>query len=123
MEVSPAEIIDRISIVKLKIERIGLMELEEEFEELKKALKEFQIRGIEIEENWLNELYEINKEEWDLLERMNKERKKENPNYENIGRLYLETERVNKKRSNVKNKIVETTGKGFKEIKKNHPSE
>ena len=122
MEISPAEIIDRMSIVKLKIERIGLPELQKEFDALKKALDEFKVGGIEIREEWLNELYTINKEEWDLLEMMNEE-KKAGKNYEKIGRLYLKTEEVNKKRAEVKNKIIENTGKGFMEIKKNHPSE
>jgi len=122
MEVSPAEIIDRLSILKLKIERIENSELKEEELSLKQALKEFKVKGIHIEEYWLDELYEINREEWDLLEEMNEEKGRENPDYEKIGKLYLKTEMVNKKRSDTKNKIVEETGEGFKEIKKNHPS-
>ncbi len=121
MELSPAEIIDRMSIVKLKIERIGDPRLSKEMEALKQALEEF--REIKIKQEWINELYEINKKEWDLLDQMNQERGKENIDYEKIGRLYLETEIVNKKRSDAKNKIIEETGIGFKEIKKNHPSE
>ncbi len=123
MEIAPAEIIDRYSILKLKIERINQSSLQDEFNELKKALEEFKQKGIEIKHKWINELYEINKEEWDLLERMNQERGKENINYEKIGRLYLETEGINKKRSDAKNKIIEETGTCFKKIKKNHPSE
>ena len=121
MEVPPAEIIDRISIVKLKIERIGKPELHDEFSALKKALSEFENKGVKIEDSWIEELYEINKKEWDLLEAMNKEREGEK-NYATIGELYLETELVNKQRSQAKNIIVESTGIGFKEIKKNHPS-
>ena len=90
MEVPPAEIIDRISIVKLKIERIGKPELHDEFSALKKALSEFENKGVKIEDSWIEELYEINKKEWDLLEAMNKEREGEK-NYAKIGELYLET--------------------------------
>ena len=122
MEKSPGEIIDRLSIVKLKIERIGNPELQKEFNALNSAIKEFKERGVEIKDEWINELYEINKEEWGLLDKMNEERKG-GRNFEKIGKLYLETEEVNKKRAIMINKIVEITGEGFKEIKKNHPSE
>ncbi len=123
MEISPAEIIDRISIVKLKIELIGNPELQKEMDALNNAVEKFKEKEIEIKQEWIDELYEINKEEWNLLDLMNQERKAEEINYEKIGRLYLETEIVNKKRSEAKNKIIEETGAGFKEIKKNHPSE
>ena len=122
MEWSPADIIDRMGIVKLKIERIGVSELGKEFEALRNALDEFKDKGVKIKDEWLDELYEINKEEWDLLERMNEERKGRK-NFERIGKLYIETESVNKKRAEAKNRIIEETGEGFKEIKKNHPSE
>ena len=123
MIVPPAEIIDRLSILKLKIERIGDSYLNNEFKKLKKSLEEFKQEGVRIKDEWVDKLYEINKKEWDLLEKINEERGKENSDYEKLGKLYLETERINKKRAETKNKIVEETGKGFKEIKKNHPSE
>jgi hypothetical protein len=122
MEVSPAEILDRMSIVKLKIERIGIPELQKEMNALQKAVEDFRERGMDIKEEWISELYEINKSEWDLLDKMNEERKS-GEDYEKIGRVYIETEKVNKKRSETKNRIIEETGAGFKEIKKNHPSE
>ena len=115
-------IIDRISIIQLKIERINDPIFQAEFNELKRDLEEFKKRGIEIKKEWIDELYEINKEAWDLLEEMNEEKEKKE-NYDKIGRLYLKAEEVNKRRAYVKNKIVEKTGIGFKEIKKNHPSE
>ncbi len=111
-----------MSIVKLKIERIGNPELQKEMNALKQAVDDFTKRGLEIREEWVDELYGINKEEWDLLDLMNQEKEKENIDYEKIGKLYLETEQVNKKRSEAKNRIIEKTGRGFKEIKKNHPS-
>jgi hypothetical protein len=123
MEWSPADILDRMSIVQLKIERIGLSESEKELEVLKESLKQFKEKGIEIKDEWLDELYEINRKEWDLLGEMNQERKKEMKDYAKIGELYIRTEEMNKKRAEAKNKIIEETGVGFKEIKKNHPSE
>jgi hypothetical protein len=122
MDVPPADIIDRMTIVKLKIERIGDPALEEEMNALTKAVEEFRERGIDIKQEWIDELYKINGEEWDLLDKMNKERK-EGGDFAKIGQLYLETESVNKSRAEVKNRIVESTGRGFREIKKDHPSE
>ena len=122
MEWSPADIIDRMSIVKLKIEKIGNPDSVKELEALQSALDEFEREGVVIKKKWLDELYLINREEWNLLEKMNDERKN-GENFEKIGRLYIETEFVNKKRAEAKNRIIEETGVGFKEIKKNHPSE
>jgi len=121
MRIPPSEIIDRMSIVRLKVEKIGDERLNEEMAAHKKALEEYKEDGIEIKDEWLDELYEINGKEWDLLEKMNEERKG-GKNMAKIGELYLQTEAVNKERAEVKNKIVEVTGKGFLEIKKNHPS-
>ena len=121
MEIPPAEIIDRMSIVQLKVERIGNEESKIELDILKKEIENFRNKGMEIKNEWLEELYNINKEEWDLLGEMNEEREK-NKDLSKIVELYLRTEQVNKKRAQAKNKIVEETGIGFKEIKKNHPS-
>jgi hypothetical protein len=121
MEIQPADIIDRMTIVKLKIERIGDPALNAEMEALSKAVEEFKEKGIEIKQDWIDELYRVNGDEWDLLDKMNKERQ-EGKDYAKIGQLYLETEQINKNRAEVKNRIVEETGKGFKEIKKDHPS-
>ena len=61
--------------------------------------------------------YEINKKEWDLLDKVNEEKKKQDLDYEALGRLYVEIEELNKKRTEFKNKIIESTGKGFREIR------
>jgi len=121
MEIPPSEIIDRMSIVQLKVERIGNEESKTELEILKKEIEHFKKNGLIIEDEWLEELYGINKKEWDLLGAMNEERER-GKNLAKIGELYLQTEKVNKQRAEAKNKIVEKTGIGFKEIKKNHPS-
>lgn len=121
MEIPPAEIIDRMSIVQLKVERIGNEESKIELEALKKEIENFKNKGLNIKDEWLEELYNINKKEWDLLGAMNEERRK-GKDLAKIGELYLITEQVNKQRAEAKNKIVEATGIGFKEIKKNHPS-
>ena len=118
MRINPAEIIDRISIVRLKVERIRDPALDREMIALKQALDEFRQEGIEINDEWVEELYEINKIVWDLLDNVNEERRKKDLDYEKLGRLYSEIEDMNKKRSVTKNKIIEETGEGFREIRK-----
>ena len=121
MKISPADMIDRLTIIKLKKERIGDPALTSELYAYERAVQELNNNGTKIKQEWIDELYSINGREWDLLEEMYDERKN-GGNYEKIGKIYIETEKVNKNRAELKNKIVEETGLGFKEIKKNHPS-
>lgn len=122
MEVPPSEIIDRMTIVKLKIERIGEPHLKKEYEAYKKALKEFEKRGIKIKKEWIKKLYEINKKIWDLEADIRKG-KEGILGLEEVGRRALMIRDLNKKRVAIKNKISEETGIGFKDIKINHASE
>ena len=116
------EIIDRMSIVKLKIERIGEPHLKKELEEYKKAIKEFENKDIKIKEKWFDELYEINRKIWDLEADIRKG--KENLlGLEEVGRRAIAIRELNKKRIAIKNQIVEETGSGFKDVKMNHASE
>jgi len=118
MEIPPAEVIDRMSIVKLKIERIGELHLQKEFEELQKAVEEFEQKDIKIKSEWFEELYVINGAQWDLESRMRKA-KENGPDFIEMGKIYIELQKSNKKRVAVKNKISEETGQGFKDIKIN----
>lgn len=75
MRMSPGEIIDRYSILKLKLERLPRKDksgnstrkiIKKEFEEYKKAIEEFKKEGIKIKYSWINKLYKINGRIWDL---------------------------------------------------------
>jgi len=128
LEVPLPEIIDRISITKLKIERVGEPSLQKEMEEYQKALKEFEDRGVKINSEWINELYEANKGiwdlEWDVREVVNSEDVWEEAErrigFEELGRRLLLVEELMRKRVEIKNKITGQTGSGFKEKKINH---
>ena len=122
MEIPLPEMLDRMSIVKLKIERIGEPYLEKEMEAYKKALEEFKEKGIEIKQEWIDELYEINGKIWDLESDVRVGKEKE-IGLEKVGMIALAIREMNKKRVGIKNKIVEATGRGFKDIKMNHASE
>jgi len=122
MEMPLPEILDRMSIIKLKIERIGEPHLKKEYEEYKKALEEFKGKGGIIDKNWLENLYEINKKIWDF-ESAIRQGKEGELGLEEVGRRALAIRDLNKERISVKNEIVEKTGIGFKDIKMNHASE
>lgn len=116
------EILDRMSILKLKIERIGETHLKMEMQEYEKALKDFEKRGVRINSEWIKELYEVNGQIWDLESDIRKGKEKE-LGLEEVGRRAIAIRELNKKRISIKNKIVEETGIGFRDVKMNHASE
>ena len=122
MEVSIAELLDRLSICKLKVERIGEPHLKLEVEELEKAIEEYKDKGINIKEEWLVELYKINGITWDLESDIRKG-KEGILGLEEVGRRAILIRENNKKRISLKNKIIEETKIGFKDVKMNHGSE
>jgi len=116
------EILDRMSIVKLKIERIGEPHLKQEYEEYENAISDFKNKGVEIKQEWLDELHRINGEIWDLESDIRKG--KENLlGLEEVGRRAIRIREKNKERIALKNKIVDETNLGFKDVKMNHASE
>ncbi|MAG26917.1 hypothetical protein CMI47_15365 [Candidatus Pacearchaeota archaeon] len=116
------EILDRMSIVKLKIERIGEPHLKEEYAEYEKALESFKSKGIEIKQEWLDDLHKFNGEIWDLESDIRKGREGL-LGLEEVGRRAIKIREANKKRVAIKNEIVEATGLGFKDVKMNHAAE
>jgi hypothetical protein len=122
MEMPLPEILDRMSILKLKIERIGEPHLNEEYSEYEKALQYFKEKGIDIREEWLSKLYNINGQIWDLESDIRKGKENE-LGLDEVGRRAIIIRELNKKRISLKNQIVEESGHGFKDVKMNHASE
>lgn len=122
MEMPLPEILDRLSIVRLKLERIGDKSIINELNAYEEAVKSFRNKGIDIREDWSRGLYEVNGKIWDLEAdvRAGKEGKL---GLEEVGRRAIAIRELNKQRVSIKNKIVEETGIGFKDIKMNHASE
>ena len=121
MRVPISEILDRLSIVKLKVERIGEPQLQDEFLALSKALEDYKKEGFNIKENWLEDLYDINRQIWDLESDIRRGKEKE-LGLEEVGRRAILIRDTNKQRVAIKNKIAEETGSGFKDVKMNHGS-
>ena len=122
METPLDEILDRMSIIKLKIERIGEPHLKKQYEEYKKAVKEFKDKGIVIKKEWLEDLSEVNSKIWDLESDIRKGKEKE-LGLEEVGKRAIAIRDFNKQRIAIKNKVIEETGIGFKDVKMNHASQ
>ena len=106
-----------MSIIKLKIEATNSNLLKKEYAEYKKAIQDFE-KEMEIDPKWFKDLYALNKLQWDVMDELSRE-KQAGENLEKIGRLFIKAEKLNKQRNSVKNKIVERTAVGFKEIEMN----
>ena len=121
MEGPLAELLDRLVIVKLKMERVSGSEKEKEYEFYKKELELYKKNGFKINDKWLEELYKVNGKIWDLESDIRKG-KEGLLGLEEVGRRAIAIRDLNKIRIRIKNEIVEETGSGFKDIKINHAS-
>ena len=122
METPLAELIDRYSIMRLKVERIGDSYLNNELEVIRHSINKYKERGILVSEEWIQKLYEINGKMWDLEYDIRKGKEGE-LGLEEVGRRALLIRDLNKQRISVKNGIAEITGSGFNDIKMNNASE
>ena len=127
MEMALSELIDKLSIVKLKVEKVGEPQLKEEQEAYEKAIEDFKKKGVEIEDNWLEELYDINKQCWDLEWDARKLTNSENVweeaekfGFEELGRRAIRVGELMKRRADLKSEIVKKSNIGFSEEKIDH---
>jgi len=123
------ELLDKRSIIQLKIERgnesVDKERLGREYQDYTQAIHEFATEGFctrEQIENWHLELYTANEKTWNLEDDIRKGQT-EHLNLEEIGRTALAIRESNGVRIGIKSKIVNTTGIGYREIKINHASE
>ena len=127
------ELLDKRSIVQLKIFRIGDLKeverLKKEFEDYTEAITDYvNERRCSMQQikTWHRELYEANAKTWDLEAKI---RKGQLGNLEDIivlaeiGRTAVKIRESNGVRVGIKSKIVEAIGIGYKDIKINHASE
>ncbi len=122
MEIPLAELLDRFSIMKLKMERIGDPYLKGEFDSLQKGINKYKDRGIDVKEDWLTRLYDTNAKMWDLEHDIRKGKEGE-LGLEEVGRRALAIRDLNKQRVSIKNEITDATGFGFRDVKMNHASQ
>ena len=111
LTVSPSDIVDRYTIVKLKSEKISKDAFLAEYEVLTKELDDL-IKSNTIQKEWIDEMYNVNLKIWDLEAEIGSiANSKEN--YARIGELALQVRHWNTIRTEIKSKIVKTIKKGF----------
>jgi len=123
------ELLDKRSIIQLKIERgnerVNKEGLRKEYNDYTEAIYEFAKEGYctrkQIEE-WHSELYAANEKTWNLEDDIRKGQTG-HLSLEEIGRTALRIRESNGIRIGIKAKIVNATGIGYREIKINHASE
>jgi len=118
-EISAGELLDKMTILEIKLDKIrdkeNLLEISKEYESLKKT-KKSNIKLTKDLENLIIQLKEINLKLWDFEDktRICEKNKDFGQTFINLSRsVYLN----NDKRANIKSKINKMLGSNIKEIK------
>ena len=118
-EISPGELLDKMSILEIKISKIkdkeDLLEIKKEYESLKET-KNLNIKTTKNLEYLIDQLKKINLMLWDIEDKIRicEKNKDFGQNFVELSRgVYLN----NDKRANIKSKINEALGSNIKEIK------
>lgn len=125
MQIQLPELIDRITISEIKIEKLRLPHLKEELEAYQEALNEFADKNIEIKQEWFDRLKKVNTKifelEFAVREIMDADdvwkSAEEKFGFAELGRRVQIISKFVVERANIKNEIAEQTGYGFKEVK------
>tara|TARA_Y100000768_G_C23599096_1_gene505174 strand:+ start:22 stop:417 length:396 start_codon:yes stop_codon:yes gene_type:complete len=121
-EVSAGELIDKITILEIKKEKISdeakLIEINKELKSLEKTFHK-EISDKSIIEEFIFELKKINSELWDIEEgkRLAEKNKKFDDSFIQLSRKVF---KENDKRAKVKLKINEVLGSNIKEVKSHY---
>ena len=118
-EISAGELLDKISILEIKLEKVKDKTNLEEINKEYKILKEVQSSSIEVTEKLkilFQEIKEVNLNLWNVEDKLRicEKNKDFGQNFIKLARdVYL----INDKRSKIKSKINEVLGSNIKEIK------
>ena len=118
-EISASELLDKISILEIKLDKIKGKENLEEINKEYKILKEVQNSSIEMTEKLktlFNEIKEVNLNLWNIEDKLRVCEKNKN-----FGKIFIELARGvylnNDKRSKIKSEINKILGSNIREIK------
>jgi len=122
MEYPLPEILDRRSIILLKIERIPAEaeSFKKELAEYDRALMDYNI-PVEKLNDWAARLYEVNGMIWDLESKIRAGQLR-NISLDQVGATAIKIRETNGLRIQIKSEIVAETGHGFQDTKINHAS-
>ena len=119
-EISPGELLDKISILEIKLEKVKDKKSLEEIKKEYKILKEIQTNSIEMTDeikNLIQSVKNVNIELWDIEDKLRIFEKSKD-----FGKNFIELARAvystNDKRSKIKSEINKTLGSNIREIKK-----
>lgn len=114
MEISLADLIDRYTILRLKLEHLdqGQKETElflrREFSAYEKAIDEYRGKGMFVKQEWLDELYTINSSCWNLEAEI-RQGKDGTLGLAEVGRRAILMRDTNARRIAVKNLVAQAT--------------
>ena len=118
-EISAGELLDKISILEIKLEKIEDKNNQEEIKKEYKILKEIQNSSIKYEDrikNLINSIKEVNIKLWDAEDKLRICEKNKD-----FGKSFIELAREiyfnNDKRSKIKSEINKILGSNIKEVK------
>ena len=118
-EISPGELLDKISILEIKLEKIKDKNSQEEIKKEYKILKQIQNSSIKYEDrikNLINSIKEVNIKLWDAEDKLRICEKNKD-----FGKSFIELAREiyfnNDKRSKIKSEINKILGSNIKEVK------
>ena len=118
-EISAGELVDKITILEIKLIKIKdnskLKEVEKELKSLNLTLKNF-VPNPNIISDWMKELKSINLKLWDIEDSKRKAEKNKKFD-ENFIQLARSVYKFNDERAGIKLKINETLGSNIKEVK------
>jgi hypothetical protein len=122
------ELLDKRSIIQLKVERIGDVQESERLKmetfDYSNAIMEYVAEGIctlEDVDAWHRMLYQANGATWDLETNIRKGQLGE-MSLEDVGRTAIAIRESNGVRVRIKSDVVQATGIGYKDVKINHAS-
>jgi len=118
-EISAGELLDKISILEIKLEKIKNKDSQKEIQKEYKILKEIQNSSIELTDkikDLLKSIKEVNLNLWDVEDKLRIYEKKKD-----FGENFIKSAREvyfnNDKRSKIKSEINKILGSNIKEIK------
>ena len=118
-EISPGELLDKISILEIKLEKIKDKNSQEEIKKEYKILKEIQISSIKHEDrikNLINSIKEVNIKLWNAEDKLRICEKNKD-----FRKSFIELAREiyfnNDKRSKIKSEINKILGSNIREVK------
>ena len=118
-EISPGELLDKISILEIKLEKVNDKNSQEKIKKEYKILKEIQNSSIELTDkikNLFKSVKSINLTLWDIEDKLRIHEKNKD-----FGKNFVELARGvyfnNDKRAKIKSEINEILGSNIKEVK------